>query len=166
LDVQMIESGTISIEKKTVKLKEVLEKCAKSAERAMKAKKQDFEMSIGKDDFAVEGDEARLETVFAGILDNASKFTPEKGEIRLDASESKNEIKITISDTGIGIPKDAILRVFEPFANITKPDYFKGAGLSLSVAKGIVEAHGGRITVESEGEGKGATFTVILPKHR
>jgi PAS domain S-box-containing protein len=166
LDVQMIESGTIAVEKKPVNLRELLEGCAKNAEGAMKAKRQNFEVSIGKGDFAVEGDESRLEIVFAGILDNASKFTPDGGQIQLDASENEREIKIAISDTGIGIPKDALARVFEPFASIDKPDYFKGAGLSMSVARGIVEAHGGKITVESEGEGKGAAFIVTLPKMR
>jgi PAS domain S-box-containing protein len=164
LDVQIIESGTMAIEKRPVKLKEILERCAKNAEGAMKAKRQDFEVSIGTGGFSIEGDAIRLETVFAGILDNASKFTPDGGKIRLDARENENEIKVAISDTGIGIPKDALARVFEPFASITKPDYFRGAGLSLSVAKGIVEAHGGTIKAESEGEGKGATFTVTLPK--
>jgi signal transduction histidine kinase len=73
-------------------------------------------------------------------------------------------IKCQISDTGIGIRKEDLLKVFEPFSNIKKPSTIQTAGIGLSITKGIVEAHGGKIWAESEGEGKGATFTFTLPK--
>jgi signal transduction histidine kinase len=71
-----------------------------------------------------------------------------------------------VSDTGIGIRKEDLPRAFEPFAAIQKPTYVKGAGLGLSVSKGLVEAHGGRIWADSQGEGKGANLTFTLAKIR
>jgi signal transduction histidine kinase len=78
----------------------------------------------------------------------------------------ENAVEVQVSDTGIGIRKEDLPRVFEPFAAIQKPTYVKGAGLGLSVSKGLVEAHGGKIWAESEGEGKGATFAFTLPRRR
>lgn len=166
LDVQMMGTGTIRIEKKVLSLRSTLEKCARSVNGAIRDKNQIFEVFIGKSDMAVKGDEKRLEMAFSALLDNASKFTPKGGKITLSASDVKSDIIIEIKDTGIGISKEDLERVFDPFANIKKPDYFKGTGLSLSIAKGIVAAHGGKIIAESEGEGRGAKFTVILPTEK
>ncbi len=72
--------------------------------------------------------------------------------------------EIQVSDTGLGIRKENLETVFEPFADIEKPEYFRGTGLGLSVTKGLIEAHGGRIWADSEGEGKGSTFSFEIPK--
>ena len=75
-------------------------------------------------------------------------------------------VVVEVSDSGIGIRSEDVNRVFEPFANIKKPTYIKGTGLGLSVSKGLLEAHGGKISAESAGEGKGARFTFTLPKQK
>lgn len=92
-------------------------------------------------------------------------FAPE-GEITLRVKAMENAVEVQVLDTGIGIRKEDLPRVFEPFAAIQKPTYVKGAGLGLSITKGFVEAHGGRIWAESEGEGKGATFSFTIPKRK
>ncbi len=99
----------------------------------------------------------------ANLLNNAFKYTPE-GAITVKVDEEGDTIKCQISDTGIGIRTEDLPKVFEPFSNINKPAIFETAGIGLSITKGIVEAHGGKIWAESEGEGKGATFAFILPK--
>jgi signal transduction histidine kinase len=102
--------------------------------------------------------------VLANLLDNASKYTPEQGEITITVDADADTIRLILSDTGVGIRKEDLAKVFEPFSNIKKPSTIQSAGLGLSIAKGIVEAHGGKMWVQSDGEGKGATFTFTLPK--
>jgi signal transduction histidine kinase len=83
------------------------------------------------------------------------------GTLRLGLEQEQDWIKLTVGDTGYGIPKDALPKIFEPF--YTTKEFGKGTGLGLTVVKGIIEEHQGTITVDSE-EGKGTTFTILLPK--
>jgi signal transduction histidine kinase len=100
------------------------------------------------------------------LLSNASKFTSEGGNITIHVIEQADVFKVQVSDTGIGIKPEDLERIFQPFASIQKNNYIKGTGLGLSITKGLVEAHGGKISAESAGEGKGAVFTFIIPKRR
>ena len=105
----------------------------------------------------------RLSQVLMNLLSNANKFAPEGGKILLNVKVNQ-KIHVELSDTGIGIRKQDLEQVFEPFSAITKPTYIPGTGLGLSVTKGFIEAHGGKIWVNSQCEGKGSTFTFELPK--
>jgi signal transduction histidine kinase len=107
----------------------------------------------------------RLAQVFTNLVDNALKFTPAGGEIKLRAEKVGDEMQVTVSDTGRGIPASALPHVFDRFyqADISRPGGKKhGAGLGLAIVLEIVQAHGGRISVRSQ-EGQGATFVVNLP---
>ncbi|WP_455276200.1 sensor histidine kinase [[Eubacterium] cellulosolvens] len=121
-------------------------------------------MKVPKGRLFIQGDSIRLSQALINLLNNASKFTPERGKIELSVENMKESIQVQVKDSGIGIRKKDLERIFEPFANIKKPNYIKGTGLGLSLTKGFVEAHGGKIWVESSGEGKGAEFTFTLPK--
>jgi len=88
------------------------------------------------------------------LLSNASKFTPEEGTITLRVIAEENTISVSVSDTGVGIRREDLERIFQPFAPISRPTYVKSTGLGLSLTKGLVEAHGGRISAESSGKGK------------
>ncbi|PKK86487.1 MAG: hypothetical protein CVT48_01060, partial [Thermoplasmata archaeon HGW-Thermoplasmata-1] len=164
LDVQRIESGRLTIEMQPIDLRDAINHCAGEIKPLVEDKKQKLNLEIPERPLSVNGDGARLEQVFMNILNNASKFTPESGTIAMRAEEAGGDVRVSISDTGMGIRKEDLTRIFEPFADVKKATYIKGTGLGLSVAKGIVEAHGGTIKAESEGEGKGATFTVSIPK--
>ena len=113
----------------------------------------------------VVGDSRRLEQVFLNLLGNALKFTPEGGLIQLQARIIAEVVEITVSDTGAGIEPEFVAHVFERFrqdqSNSTRVQ--QGVGLGLSIAKELVEGHGGTIRAESDGRGRGATFTVTLP---
>jgi len=115
---------------------------------------------------SIEGDESRLMQVIMNLLDNASKFAPENGHIHLHVEKESGSFKVSIADNGIGIKPEDLHRIFEPFATIEKPTYVKGSGLGLSVAKGLVEAHGGQMWAESLGPGRGSTFTFTIPEMR
>jgi signal transduction histidine kinase len=112
----------------------------------------------------IEADRDKLSQVFINLISNAIKFTPEGGSITVKVSCVDKDASIEISDTGIGIPKEDQAHVFERFYRTDKSRSRAtgGAGIGLTIAKSIVKAHGGEISVSSE-EGKGSTFTVILP---
>ena len=119
------------------------------------------ESSIG----LIKGAQIHIEETVANLLANSVKYTLKNGKIRISAKDRGDSALIQISDTGIGIPKDEILKVFDEFyrARNAKEIERDGTGLGLSMAKQVVERHHGKIWVESE-EGKGSTFSIILPK--
>ena len=112
-----------------------------------------------------EGDAKRLRRVFTNILDNAFKFSKENTKITLTSEENKQEAVIKIKDQGCGIDPRDLPYIFDAFHRGRDAKRYKGSGVGLAAAKTIVEAHGGRINVESE-LGKGSVFTIILPKTR
>ena len=107
------------------------------------------------------GRKVQLSQVFLNIILNASQAMPEKGKLKIKTGRKGDYIEALFKDTGKGIKKDNLNKVFEPF--FTTSDMVKGTGMGLSISASIIKAHQGEILVESEGEGKGATFTVKLP---
>jgi two-component system phosphate regulon sensor histidine kinase PhoR len=110
----------------------------------------------------VKADENRIEQVLVNLVHNAIKFTQPNGKIVVSAGVKVDDILVSVRDTGIGIPRDELSRIFERFYKVDKARSGGGTGLGLSIAKHIVQAHGGTIRVESE-EGRGSTFTFSLP---
>ena len=114
---------------------------------------------------SVQADEKGLEQVMLNLLDNAVKFTPERGTITIKAKEVDKNIQVTVSDTGIGIPMKDVHRVFERFYRVNKDRSRElgGTGLGLSIVKHIVQAHGGQVWIESN-VGQGSTFYFTIPR--
>jgi signal transduction histidine kinase len=108
-------------------------------------------------------DPERIGQVFANLVHNATKHTPAGGEIRLSAARDGRAVVFTVRDTGDGIAAGDVERVFERFYKSDRSRADGGSGLGLSIAKHIVEAHGGVIRAASPGPGRGATFTFTLP---
>jgi signal transduction histidine kinase len=100
--------------------------------------------------------------VLSNLVGNAIKFTPERGTISVRAEAENQEIRVTVADTGPGIPPDQLANVFDRYWQARRSDQ-EGSGLGLFIAKGIVEAHGGRIWTEAH-PGAGATFIFVLPR--
>ena len=113
-------------------------------------------------DIQISGDENQLKTLFLNIMDNAIKYTPDRGEIWVAAQSAGNTARITVRDTGPGIPAEELGCIFDRFYRIDKSRHAGGFGLGLSIAKSIAESHNGSVEV-SNAPGQGATFTVILP---
>jgi CheY-like chemotaxis protein len=113
----------------------------------------------------VRGDAARLAQVFSNLLTNAAKFTPEAGQVTIRSEVEEQQVRVTVTDTGLGISPEVLPHIFEPFrqGEATKARRFGGLGLGLSIARGLVEAHGGTLVAHSDGPGRGAIFTVELP---
>jgi two-component system phosphate regulon sensor histidine kinase PhoR len=112
----------------------------------------------------VAGDEGRLRQVVYNLLDNSIKYTPEGGSVEVRVERRQDSVVLAVRDTGIGIPAEHLPRVFDRFYRVdrARSQEMGGTGLGLSIAHSIVQAHGGRITLESE-PGKGTTCTVSLP---
>ena len=114
---------------------------------------------------SVRGDIRRLEQVCFNLIDNALKFTPDGGRVAIDVRLANGQVEIEVKDTGAGMEPDFLPYVFDRFrqADSTTSRTHGGLGLGLSIAKQLVEAHGGRISARSDGKGTGSTFTVQLP---
>ena len=125
--------------------------------------KMDIDMPLSSS-FSFKFDKERLSIVFDNILANAVKYTPPGGKISLKSFRREKDIQFKISDTGIGIPKKDMDKIFSKFYRSKNAIGFEtsGSGLGLYVAKNIIEKHGGTITLESE-ENRGTTFTITLP---
>jgi len=164
LDVRRIESGKIPLDLERLDLGAVINECVEELKPFLLEKEQVLSLEGLGQPLFVEGDRLRLHQVMINLLGNASKFTPEGGRITVRVGMDVENHRVEISDNGMGIRKEDLERVFEPFTAIKKTTYVRGTGLGLSVTKGLIEAQGGRIWVESEGEGAGARFIFLLPK--
>ena len=113
----------------------------------------------------ITADRLRITEVIMNLLDNAIKFTPPGGKIVVEAKKDKNMVQVRVIDNGIGMDKDSQKRLFTRFfqtdSSITRR--YGGTGLGLSICKGIIEAHGGKINAESDGLGRGSTFSFTIP---
>ncbi|WP_455277877.1 response regulator [[Eubacterium] cellulosolvens] len=166
LDIRRLEFGKFQLNQEPLDYREVIDHCSQEIQPFIMQKKQNFKVDAPEGQLLVNGDRIRLCQSLMNLLSNASKFTPESGEITLHVEGDTDNITTQVSDTGIGIREEDLEKVFEVFTTIEKPTYIKGTGLGLSVTKGLVEAHGGKIWAESEGEGKGAVFTFTIPKYK
>lgn len=167
LQLSKIESQEIKMEFQPVVLKELVEGVVSNFKEAIKQKAHIIEINIPPDFPTIEVDPQRIEQVFINLLDNAIKFTPQKGRICIKAVDRGEDIRVEVSDTGIGIPQEHLPRIFERFYRVDKARSRElgGTGLGLSIVKHIVQAHRGKVGVESE-LGKGSNFFFILPKNQ
>jgi signal transduction histidine kinase/ActR/RegA family two-component response regulator len=165
LDVARIVSGKLRVERTAVDLDQVVRAAVEVVESPAEAKRVAIEVDIEPSLDGVYGDSARMQQIVWNLLSNAVKFTEDGGQVRVQLRRVQGAAEITVSDNGIGIPPAFLPCVFEPFrqADASSTRRHGGLGLGLSIVKHLVEAHGGTITAFSEGEGKGATFTVRLP---
>jgi len=164
LSLSHLELKEIKLEKEDFNLREQLEGILRGFNSQLKRKNIEIKDEL-LPGLLVKADKDRLEQVFTNFLDNAIKFNKEKGLIKIYSQDLDGKIKITIEDSGIGIPEKDIPRIFERFYRVDKARSRElgGTGLGLSIVKHIVELHGGSVGVEST-EGLGSKFFFILPK--
>jgi signal transduction histidine kinase len=164
LDIPRIETGQIVEEMKPTSLGKVIRASIGDLRETAKEKKLKLEVEVPTALPKVYGSTPRLQQVVTNLVSNAINYTPE-GSVTIRVGEGKNEIKVEVMDTGIGVPADDLPRLFEDFFRASNVET-KGTGLGLSITRRIVEAHGGRIWVESPcpETGKGCKFTFTLPK--
>jgi signal transduction histidine kinase len=161
LDFSKIQSGSFSVEPYAERLENIILPAIDGIKTLAEAKQQAVECSIESNLPEVAADARRVERVLSNLLSNAIKFTGQGGKILVSARQRDNTIVTTVSDEGAGISRENLPKVFDRF---WQPEETRrlGSGLGLSIAKGIVEAHGGKIWAESE-LGKGSSFSFTLP---
>jgi PAS domain S-box-containing protein len=165
LDISRIVSGKLRLSIEPVDVEAPVRAAVEAVHFAAEAKSVRLQVVIGSEVGLVSGDPARLQQVVWNLLSNAIKFTPKGGRVRVEIARVESSVEITVSDTGRGIEPEFLPHVFERFrqADASSTREHGGLGLGLSIVKHMVEAHGGTVRAESEGEGKGATFVVRLP---
>ncbi|MHB8584769.1 MAG: sensor histidine kinase [Thermoplasmatota archaeon] len=166
-DLSQLEMGKLRLNRERVNVRTLLQTAADSFRPLAEAKGVALSLVMEPHDLQVVGDEGRLEQVVYNFTTNALKFTPTGGRITLNAGivSSDQMIEVRVNDTGSGLAPEQIAQLFKPFSQVhDASDKTKtGSGLGLFISKGIVEAHGGHVSVESDGPGHGSTFILRLP---
>jgi PAS domain S-box-containing protein len=165
LDISRLLTGKLELDREMVDVAATLLLAIRAITPAAENKKIRVEKSFAREVSRVAGDATRLQQVFGNILSNAVKFTPEGGSIRVRLSSTDSQVQVEVSDTGKGIGRDFLPRVFESLSQEggTSTRQHGGLGLGLSIVKQLVEMHGGTVRAESEGHALGSTFIVSLP---
>jgi PAS domain S-box-containing protein len=165
LDMSRIISGKIRLEIADVTLSEVIRKAIETIAPAAESKGIQVAAALDATAATVRGDASRLQQVLWNLLSNAVKFTPKGGRIDVGLKKSGSHVEIVVRDSGAGIPAKFLPHIFDRFrqgdASTTREH--GGLGLGLAIVKQLVELHGGTVQGDSEGEGRGATFTIRLP---
>jgi len=161
LDTARLQAGRFSLQLKDVKASRLLRQAEETFRQMAADKKIQFEVSVPAQDLTLRADEDRAAQVLGNLLGNAFKFTPAGGRVTLSVSRSDGDAQFHVADTGPGLSEEQIGRLFERFWQ-GRPGDRRGVGLGLTIARGIVEAHAGRMWVDST-PGNGSTFSFSLP---
>jgi PAS domain S-box-containing protein len=165
MDVSRILAGSLTLEQRPVELTPIVQSSVDSLSPEARAKNVTIECRFHPTEVAVAGDPRRLHQVLWNLLSNAIKFTPPGGHVSIELRQDDSTAFLSVSDTGLGIAREFLPHIFEPFsqADMTTQREYGGLGLGLAIVRHLVQQHGGTISAESDGDGKGATFTVELP---
>jgi PAS domain S-box-containing protein len=165
LDIRRLQSGKFQLEPVSMNIQQLVGQTINEVRVSADAKKQYLNLEASSKPLQIQADSNRVSQVLMNLLSNAIKFTPENGKITVRVEEDSHNVKVSVSDTGIGIREEELKTIFEPFMAVQRHGY-KGTGLGLTLARELVKAHGGEIWAESPGEGKGTTVTFTLPKEK
>lgn len=165
LRMALMEKQELELRRKKVDLEELLESCLQHVKLALENRNGNLKRFFNAGPTTLDVDANHLSNAFINLLDNALKYSPEAPIITVETERIEDYFILRIKDQGMGMTREEQKHIFERFYRVTKGDRhnIKGHGLGLSYAKGIIEAHGGQLSVESE-KGRGSTFTVFLPR--
>jgi signal transduction histidine kinase len=165
LDVSRITKGKIELRVERVELARVVERAAESVRPLMRGRQHRLETEGMAEAVWVEGDPARLEQVLTNLLNNAARYTPPGGWVRVTLAREGDQAVMRVQDSGIGVRPEMLARIFEPFAQADRVEgqVSEGLGIGLSLVRDLVKLHGGSVTAQSPGPGLGSTFVVCLP---
>jgi signal transduction histidine kinase len=171
LDLSKVEAGKMELEPSQVNIKDLLDNSLVMIKEKAHKHRIGLDIKIPEEmsDLEIQADERKLKQIIFNLLSNAVKFTPDGGKISMTAQSTiinqQSSIQISVADTGIGIAPEDHEKIFDEFYQVKgdMKDKTPGTGLGLPLTKRLVEMHGGRIWVESKGEGKGSTFSFVIP---
>jgi len=164
VEQQRLESGKVKLWTSKQGINRLVEQATSEMKPLLEKRGQELAVDVPGEDLMVEVDGVRVLQVLVNLLSNASKYSPEGGRIRVRVADGGEEVVVSVENEGMGIKPEDMPKLFKPFPGIRVPGVKDSVGLGLSICRGIVELHGGRIWAESEGPGKGARFTFTLSK--
>jgi two-component system, NtrC family, sensor histidine kinase KinB len=164
LGVAHSRATSITLERGSVDLRELLAQVVKLFAPQARDKAVALDSLVPDTDLRVAGDRTKLGWALSNLLANALRYTPRGGRVQVTATSDASVVRVSVSDTGPGIPPDQRDRIFERFEQSADGGELGVAGLGLAIVRDIVQAHGGRITLDSQ-LGRGSCFTVELPRH-
>lgn len=165
LELSRINRGKVILQKEPLDVRNAVNAAVEAVRPEIDKRNQALIVHLPSDPAIVHGDPVRLTQVVTNLLNNASKYTPDEGQISVEMDRTEGEVEISVSDTGIGIAEDVLARVFEPYLqgdSLACRDTV-GLGLGLTVVRRLTEQHGGTVSVRSEGRDRGSRFSVTLP---
>ncbi len=164
-NLAMLKSDEMKLKRQKIVMQDVLAYACEGIKEIASARDQKLIYAFSEEPFIVDVDLDKTALAFGNILDNAIRFSPPGSTITVGVIKHKNQVLAWMQDQGIGIPVDKLEKIFEEFYQIEPPNtrHYGGLGIGLTIAKGLIEAQGGKIWAESEGLGSGATFKVMLP---
>ena len=165
LEVSRITRGKIELHKERVELSSVIQAAVETVQPLLASARHQLTLALGPQPFFLEADSVRLAQVFANLLNNAAKYTPDGGHIWVSAARDGDEVVVTVGDDGMGISAASLPQIFDLFAqgDISKNRRAGGLGIGLTLARALADLHGGSIVARSEGPGQGSEFMVRLP---
>jgi signal transduction histidine kinase/CheY-like chemotaxis protein len=165
LDIARINSGKVQLKRERIALRDAIANAVDTALPLIEAAGHQLDTSVPDQELLLHADPVRLAQVFSNLLTNAAKYTPGGGRIGITVAHDERSVRVAVTDTGIGIPADALPGVFDMFSQVSRNmgRAQGGLGIGLSLVRSLVEMHGGAVHAESPGEGKGSTFVVELP---
>ena len=165
LDVSRVTSGLVTLDTAVVDVRQIVTEAVEQVRPLIDARRHRLHVEMQGRPLLVSGDGKRLLQVFANVLNNAAKYTPEGGDIRLDAFLEQGQVVVTVADNGVGMDAPMLERAFEMFtqAERTADRAQGGLGIGLALVRSLAELHGGGVSAQSRGLGEGCVFTVRLP---
>ena len=165
LDISRISRNKMELRRARVRLADVIHSAVETARPVIDAAQHSLELGLPPAPVVLDADLTRLAQVFSNLLTNSAKYTEPGGRIRLVAELRHDGVAVAVQDNGIGIPAPALPTLFDMFSQVDRSIERSrgGLGIGLALVKGLVEMHGGSVTAESPGPGRGSTFTVLLP---
>ena len=165
MDMSRIIRGKLQLERRRIDLREVLQSAIESTQPLAEQRRQRLGVEAASEPIWVDADAERLAQVFANVLNNATKYTPEGGSIDVSIQQARQRVTVCVRDSGIGIEPEVLPRVFDLFVQSDRSlkESQGGLGIGLAVVKELVQRHDGTVEVSSEGAGKGTLVRVTLP---
>jgi two-component system sensor histidine kinase KdpD len=163
LDMSRLEAGVLRIDREPARLGRIAREAVRKVQ--LSATRHEIGIDWPTDDPWVNADEKRIYQVLQNLLTNAMKYSPDGGRIDVKATIERRELVVSVADQGLGMPRSELDKIFDRFHRVggEVSRRIGGTGLGLAICKGLVEAHGGRIWADSQGEGAGSTFSFALP---
>src|SRR5438270_10725561 len=162
LDLTRISKGKVQLNLEEVDAHLLLRSALEICQADIQKKNLTLQTEFTAEKASLEADPARLQQIFWNLIKNAVKFTPQGGQLRIRTENREGQLRVAISDTGMGIDAEVLPKIFNAFEQGERTQ-LGGLGLGLAISKALVETHNGKLTAESAGPNQGATFTATFP---